>query len=299
MSFDLIVCTGVLHHLADPDAGLRALHDVLKPDGAMHLMVYAPYGRAGIYLLQDFCRRHWHPCYERGHSGSYLRAQRLARRAIRWRPCCVKPRTFERKRRLPMLYCIPRTGLTLSHNCLDFIAAGGLTFSRWVRQAPYSVRCGVISKIPQATRISRLPLAEQYAAIELFRGTMVRHSLIAHRNDADYQQVRSALPVTPGLSMYPSGYLTPSVSKSGFRPGPRPFSSTRLTATRISFCRSIQPKSCYSTLLTESRTSARSWTQRCLSLRSAATNFEVVRSFFERLWWHDQVVFDASASAAS
>src|SRR5271169_567383 len=57
MTFDQIVCTGVLHHLADPDAGLSALRSVLKPDGAMHLMVYAPYGRAGIYLLQDFCRR--------------------------------------------------------------------------------------------------------------------------------------------------------------------------------------------------------------------------------------------------
>ena len=56
-SFDQIVCTGVLHHLADPDAGLRALRGVLKPDGAMHLMVYAAYGRAGIYLLQEFCRR--------------------------------------------------------------------------------------------------------------------------------------------------------------------------------------------------------------------------------------------------
>jgi SAM-dependent methyltransferase len=57
MSFDQVVCTGVLHHLADPDAGLAALHDVLKPDGAMHLMVYAPYGRTGIYMLQEFCRR--------------------------------------------------------------------------------------------------------------------------------------------------------------------------------------------------------------------------------------------------
>src|SRR5215471_6555380 len=56
-SFDQIICTGVLHHLADPDAGLSALRSVLKPDGAMHLMVYAPYGRAGIYMLQEFCRR--------------------------------------------------------------------------------------------------------------------------------------------------------------------------------------------------------------------------------------------------
>src|SRR5262252_10338310 len=55
-SFDQIICTGVLHHLADPDAGLRALRDVLKPDGAMHLMVYATYGRAGIYMMQEYCR---------------------------------------------------------------------------------------------------------------------------------------------------------------------------------------------------------------------------------------------------
>src|SRR5271167_665436 len=55
-SFDQIVCTGVLHHLVDPDAGLSALRTVLKPDGAMHLMVYAPYGRAGVYMMQEFCR---------------------------------------------------------------------------------------------------------------------------------------------------------------------------------------------------------------------------------------------------
>src|SRR4029077_2495845 len=42
-AFEHVVCTGVLHHLADPDAGLRALRDVLAPDGAMHVMVYAPY----------------------------------------------------------------------------------------------------------------------------------------------------------------------------------------------------------------------------------------------------------------
>ena len=55
--FDHVVCTGVLHHLPDPDAGLRALSAVLDGQGAMQLMVYAPYGRAGIYLIQDYCRR--------------------------------------------------------------------------------------------------------------------------------------------------------------------------------------------------------------------------------------------------
>jgi SAM-dependent methyltransferase len=54
--FDLIVCTGVLHHLADPDAGLSALRSVLRSDGAMYLMVYAPYGRTGVYA-QEYCRK--------------------------------------------------------------------------------------------------------------------------------------------------------------------------------------------------------------------------------------------------
>ena len=55
-TFDQIVCTGVLHHLSDPDAGLRSLRNVLAVSGAIHIMVYAPYGRAGVYMMQDYCR---------------------------------------------------------------------------------------------------------------------------------------------------------------------------------------------------------------------------------------------------
>ena len=54
--FDQIVFTGVLHHLPDPDTGLRVLSSVLEPNGAIRLMVYAAYGRAGIYMMQDCCR---------------------------------------------------------------------------------------------------------------------------------------------------------------------------------------------------------------------------------------------------
>ncbi len=56
-TFDKIVCTGVLHHLSDPEAGLRSLRSVLKADGAMHLMVYAAYGRTGVAMMQEYCRR--------------------------------------------------------------------------------------------------------------------------------------------------------------------------------------------------------------------------------------------------
>lgn len=54
--FDYINCIGVLHHLANPDAGLRALRSVLKPDGAIGMMVYAQAGRTGVYQMQSLLR---------------------------------------------------------------------------------------------------------------------------------------------------------------------------------------------------------------------------------------------------
>lgn len=51
--FDLIGCTGVLHHLASPVDGLKALKSVLKPDGVMHLMVYSTFGRVQTALTRN------------------------------------------------------------------------------------------------------------------------------------------------------------------------------------------------------------------------------------------------------
>lgn len=51
--FDYIDCCGVLHHLPEPDAGFAALAGALAPGGGIGLMVYAPYGRTGVYPLQS------------------------------------------------------------------------------------------------------------------------------------------------------------------------------------------------------------------------------------------------------
>ena len=55
--FDFISCTGVLHHLEDPELGLKALTNVLHPKGLMYIMVYATVGRTGVYQMQELMRR--------------------------------------------------------------------------------------------------------------------------------------------------------------------------------------------------------------------------------------------------
>ncbi len=51
--FDYVDCCGVLHHLPDPRRTLAELRDLLAPGGGIGLMLYAPHGRTGVYMLQD------------------------------------------------------------------------------------------------------------------------------------------------------------------------------------------------------------------------------------------------------
>ncbi|WP_085878555.1 class I SAM-dependent methyltransferase [Roseisalinus antarcticus] len=51
--FDYIDCCGVLHHLPEPAEGFAALRGALAPGGGLGFMVYAPYGRSGVYQLQQ------------------------------------------------------------------------------------------------------------------------------------------------------------------------------------------------------------------------------------------------------
>jgi SAM-dependent methyltransferase len=51
-TFDYINSVGVLHHLRQPEAGLRALADRLAPGGVLHLFLYADGGRWEIHRTQ-------------------------------------------------------------------------------------------------------------------------------------------------------------------------------------------------------------------------------------------------------
>ena len=56
LEFDLIVSTGVLHHLSEPKNGMKALSQCLRKEGVIALMLYAKYGRIGVEMLQGVFR---------------------------------------------------------------------------------------------------------------------------------------------------------------------------------------------------------------------------------------------------
>jgi SAM-dependent methyltransferase len=181
-TFDQIVCTGVLHHLPDPDVGLQSLRSVLAPHGAIHLMVYATYGRAGIYMMQAYCRLLGVGATEAelrdlgtliGALSSDHPIAGVSRRAKDFRnpgalaDALLHPQ--DRAYTVPQLYA--------------WLERCGLSFGRWFEQAPYLPRCGAIASLPHAAPLASLAPPLQHAAVELLRGTMTKHNFIAYRDD--------------------------------------------------------------------------------------------------------------------
>lgn len=295
--FDKVICTGVLHHLPDPDAGLRALGSVLKPEGAMHLMVYATYGRTGIYMLQEYCRRlgigrsdeetvdlaHTLTALPPGHP--------LA-------PLLGETPDFRSKAGLADALLHPQDRAYTVPQLFDFIDRAGLTFGRWVRQAPYLPQCGDLARTPHGARLAQLSPEEKYSAIELFRGTMVRHNVIVYRSDrpGDAQRIRfddehwqNYVPIRLPHTLCIEENL------------PAGAAAVLLNQSHT-----------YSDLVLPIDNEERRLFEAIDGQRTIAEIMDLVPdkvnhsghsggtpTFFERLWWYDQVVFDASQAILS
>jgi SAM-dependent methyltransferase len=287
--FDLIVCTGVLHHLADPDAGLSALRSALKPDGAIYLMVYAPYGRTGVYMLQEYCRRlgvgtsnqdirdlvttleslpPHHPLV------ALLRGSRDARNADALADALLNPRD--------RAYSVPQL--------LDFIDRNGMTFGRWYWQAPYLPQCATSATTPHAKLLAAAPQHEQYAAMELWRGTMTTHSVVVHRSDGSIRHATIFCDDDRWLRFVPIRLPWTQLVQERLPAG----------AAGVLLNRSHQ---FHDLILVVDQEDKRLFEnidgrRRIADIvdRAAATDRSRAQAFFEALWWYDQVVFDMSTS---
>jgi SAM-dependent methyltransferase len=292
MSFDQIVSTGVLHHLEDPDAGLRALRDVLKPGGAMHLMIYAPYGRTGVYMLQDFCRRVGIHATD-ANIRDLMAALDLMPPGHPLKNLLREASEFRQEAALADALLHPQDRAYSVPQLFDFISNAGLTFGRWIKQAPYSVHCGVLAQIPQSSRMAQLSFAEQSSVVELFRGTMARHSVAVYRSDgpSDSQLINFA--GDDWLGYVPIRMPDTICVQERLPPGAAGVLINR-THTYRDLLMPIRP--------TEKRWLDAIDGKRCigdiweneLPASQRKPQIDLARDFFQRLWWYDQVVFDAS-----
>jgi SAM-dependent methyltransferase len=285
-TFDQIVCTGVLHHLSDPDVGLRALRDVLARDGAMHIMVYAPYGRAGITMMQNYCRLlgigvRDDELRDLGETVQALPIDHPIAGVVK------RAKDFARPDALADALLNPQDRTYSVPQLYDWLDRCGLKFGRWYEQAAYLPQCGAIEDAPHGARLAALAAPAQHAAVELLRGTMDRHSFVAYRDDYEREAQpttfegdgwRSFVPVRLPWTLTIKDRAPPGVAAALINPSHAyPDLALFIDAAQERLVTAIDGERSLGEILQS----------------AGGIEEEEGRQFFRRLWEHDLIVFDA------
>jgi SAM-dependent methyltransferase len=179
--FDLVACTGVLHHMENPDEGMRALADVMAPHAALACMVYAQTRRTGIYMLQDAFRR----------LGVKPDAEGVAfvRRAIAALPewhfaqFYIKAAPeLQHDAALVDTFLHPQDRAYTVPQVLALLEDNGLCFQGWVENAVYLPEAYSWLTPELRERLAALPEREQWAAMEMISPGNYTHYFFARKS---------------------------------------------------------------------------------------------------------------------
>ena len=145
----------------------------------MRLMVYARYGRAGIYMMQEYCR-----LLEIRASETDLRTLRAALEALPADHPVSAPlrrsKDFLRPEAMADALLHPQDRAYTVPEIYAWLDRCDMSFGRWIEQAPYLAQCGVVARSPHALRLAALPSQLHHAAVELVprnNGVAQFHSL--------------------------------------------------------------------------------------------------------------------------
>ncbi len=203
--FDFVCCTGVLHHLEDPAAGLRALGRVTRPGGAIMAMVYARYGRQGIYMLQELAVM----LGLRIDELTAAKTQRLLALLPPTHPFRLVYRNagelISREEVMDMILN-PRDRSYRVHDVRDLVAEAGLKFHRWLGNAPYRPEMTALGQAGLLPEADALDPWGQAAAAELAFGNIIKHSFVVTHPDrasaADLFEGGALLDAYPSMSTH-------------------------------------------------------------------------------------------------
>jgi len=182
MDFDLIVSTGVLHHLADPSVGMKALADCLRRDGVLGVMLYATYGRIGVEVLQSVF-------HDLGLSQDDASIQTVKETISSLAADHPVQGYLKMAPDLPFDAALVDTFLHRRdrsydvEDCLGLVASAELAFQGWLLKAPYYPHD--FSNPPNSflSAVSALPEAGQWSVMERINTSNACHFFMACHTD--------------------------------------------------------------------------------------------------------------------
>jgi SAM-dependent methyltransferase len=215
--FDYIDCCGVLHHLADPDAGFRALAGALAPAGGMGLVLYAPYGRSGVYPLQAAFRA----LFADERPSEKVRLARATLETLpAGHPFLRNPVLGDHRASDAGLYDLLLNARDRASTVAELLAAldrAGLEAVSFVEPARYDPLRYLPADPAVAQAVAALDQVARMAVAEQLAGTLKTHVAYAvPRGRAAEAEARPTAPdLVPHLARVPAGALAQQVHAKG------------------------------------------------------------------------------------
>jgi len=284
--FDLIVSTGVLHHLADPQAGMNALARCLRPDGAIGAMLYAKYGRFGVELLQSIFRD-----LGLGQNESSIP---LVRQTLSLLPADHPAQPYlTGARELRYDTALVDTflhGRERSHTvaeCIDLVTSAGLVFQGWFHKVPYYPHNLFGLSNPVLSAINALPEPTLWSVNERLQTVNACHYFMACRSERPKETYTINFSTRDCLNYVPLMRMRCGVSgEEIFRPDWR----ARLDSAQLPFVQRVDGQR----TIRDIAASVRSETT---SRGSVADVDKFARKLFEELWRLDFVAMALNPDA--
>ena len=181
-TFDLVVSTGVLHHMDQPKAGMKALADVLRPDGVAAIMLYARYGRIGVELMQAVFRDMGLRQDEESLAMVRAAVQSLHNTHPLMGYLQIAP-DLDFDAGLVDTFLHGRDRSYTVEDCLDLVDSAGLVFQDWFLKTPYYPRTLTEPGNQFFAAVNQLEQAKMWSVMERLNTLNGCHFFLATHRD--------------------------------------------------------------------------------------------------------------------
>ena len=187
IKFDLIISTGVLHHMEDPIAGGKALANQMSENGKMFLMLYDKNMRSGVYMLQDIFRLLNYKYSEESINKIKELLQQLPPHhpAVQYIKSAQRDMSFDAG--IADIFLHPQETSFNVQEIYDFSEKIGLKFQCWHDNIKYSAEANLNYNHPLYKQISQLNWKERSICISNYCNISGNHDFILSKNKTDYR----------------------------------------------------------------------------------------------------------------